>query len=95
MGEVEQGCGYLREVGDKSCRLLAMPKRERTSDTFLGGSICFRAWTLLGDGLIPSFEKVKPNLRYTELAFFRVEGEAAFGVDSQGPCHGPRGPSQK
>ena len=32
-----------------------IPKRERTSDTFLGGSICFRASAFLGDGFIPSF----------------------------------------
>ena len=39
----------------------AIPKRECTSDTFLGRSICFRAWTLLSDGLLPSFEKMTPK----------------------------------
>jgi len=60
----------------------AMPKREHTLDTFWGGSICLRAWTLLGDRLIPSSEKMKPKNsvwgRSMELAFFRVEGGAAF-----------------
>jgi len=47
------------KLGMNLAEYQATPKRERTSDTFLGRSICFRAWTLLSDGLIPSFKKMK------------------------------------
>lgn len=39
----------------------AISNRDLTSDTFLGGSISWRASTLPGDGLIPSLENTMPK----------------------------------
>ena len=47
------------KLGINLAEYWAMPKRERTSDTSLGGSIRFSASTLLGEGMIPSFENTK------------------------------------
>ena len=49
------------KLGINLAEYWTIPKREHTLDTFLGGSIYFRALTLLGDGFTPSFEDTKPK----------------------------------
>ena len=61
VGELAQRGVISAKLGINLAEYWAIPKRERTSDTFLGGSICFRASTLLGDGFIPSFENTEPK----------------------------------
>ena len=39
----------------------AIPNKDFTLGAFLGGSICWRAPTLVGDGLIPFLENTKPK----------------------------------